>query len=124
MTALGQRAAIALGCAVAFAPSGGHGCARPCGHEQAGCCRPGLPAPWGAAGRERSNACDLWHETGYVYTTPTGQPVNPSTDCHACKRLLTKAGVEERRLHDTRHTAATVLLLLGVPERPAELTAT
>jgi hypothetical protein len=25
--------------------------------------------------------------------------------------------VQERRLHDARHTAATVLLLLGVPER-------
>lgn len=28
-----------------------------------------------------------------------------------------QAGVSERRLHDARHTAATVLLLLGVPER-------
>jgi integrase len=62
-------------------------------------------------------ACDLWQETGYVFTTPTGKPVNPSTDYHAWKRLLTAAGVAERRLHDARHTAATVLLLLGVPER-------
>jgi integrase len=67
--------------------------------------------------RERAKACDLWQETGYVFTTPTGQPVNPSTDSHAWKRLLAKAGVDERRLHDARHTAATVLLLLGVPER-------
>lgn len=31
--------------------------------------------------------------------------------------LVTRAGVSERRLHDARHTAATVLLLLGVAER-------
>lgn len=40
-----------------------------------------------------------------------------STEFHAWKRLLVAAGVAERRLHDARHTAATVLLLLGVPER-------
>src|SRR5262249_6807771 len=31
--------------------------------------------------------------------------------------LLEQAGVREARLHDARHTAATTLLLLGVPER-------
>lgn len=52
-----------------------------------------------------------------VLTTAVGLPINPSTDYHAWKRLLAKAGVQERRLHAARHTAATVLLLLGVPER-------
>jgi integrase len=33
------------------------------------------------------------------------------------KQLLDRAGVPDRRLHDARHTAATVLLLVGVPER-------
>ena len=66
---------------------------------------------------DRCMACDLWQETGYVFTTAVGLPINPSTDYHAWKRLLAKAGVEERRLHAARHTAATVLLLLGVPER-------
>lgn len=51
-----------------------------------------------------------------MFTTALGRPVNPSTDYHAWKRLLVAAGVQERRLHDARHTAATVLLL-GVPER-------
>ena len=66
---------------------------------------------------DRRAACDLWQETGYVFTTAVGLPINPSTDYHAWKRLLAKAGVAERRLHAARHTAATVLLLLGVPER-------
>ena len=41
----------------------------------------------------------------------------PSTDYHEWKRLLKAAGVRNGRLHDARHTAATVLLILGVPER-------
>lgn len=52
-----------------------------------------------------------------MFATPTGQPLNPNTDYHEWKRLLKTAGLREARLHDARHTAATVLLLLGVPER-------
>lgn len=35
----------------------------------------------------------------------------------AWKELLNEAGVREARLHDARHTAATTLLVLGVPDR-------
>jgi integrase len=52
-------------------------------------------------------------------TTPTGQPFNPNTDYHNWKALLKAAGVRDGRLHDARHTAATVLMLLGVQERAA-----
>lgn len=67
--------------------------------------------------RERLKAEHLWHETGYVFTTPTGGPLNPRSDYTEWKRLLERAGVPERRLHDARHTAATVLLLLQIPDR-------
>jgi integrase len=67
--------------------------------------------------QERQAAADLWQETGYVFTTPTGQVINPRTDQKHWKGLLKRAGVSERRLHDARHTAATVLLLLRIPER-------
>ncbi|GAA3251961.1 tyrosine-type recombinase/integrase [Nonomuraea helvata] len=33
------------------------------------------------------------------------------------RALLASAGLRDGRLHDARHTAATVLLVLGVPER-------
>ena len=36
---------------------------------------------------------------------------------HAWKALLRRVGVRDARLHDARHTALTVLLVLGVPER-------
>ena len=67
--------------------------------------------------RERQTAAQLWQETGYVFTTPTGGPLNPRTDYTEWKRLLERASVPERRLHDARHTAATVLLLLQIPDR-------
>ncbi|MET9360115.1 site-specific integrase [Streptomyces sp. NPDC006632] len=66
--------------------------------------------------RERALARDLWVEKGYVFTSPIGEPLNPNTDFHRWKDLLKAAKVRDGRLHDARHTAATVLLILGVPE--------
>ncbi|MFD7546276.1 tyrosine-type recombinase/integrase [Streptomyces sp. NPDC059816] len=66
--------------------------------------------------RERAQARDLWTEKGYVFTSPTGEPLNPNTDYHKWKELLKAAGVRDARLHDARHTAATVLLILGVSD--------
>lgn len=67
-------------------------------------------------GRERALARDLWAEKGYVFTSPVGEPLNPNTDFHRWKDLLKAAGVRDGRLHDARHTAATVLLILGISD--------
>lgn len=69
-----------------------------------------------AQARERAQARDLWTEKGYVFTSPTGEPLNPNTDYHKWKELLRAAGVRDARLHDARHTAATVLLIPGVSD--------
>ena len=76
------------------------------------------PAPAQARSRTASGALagDLWTEKGYVFTSPTGEPLNPNTDYHGWKDLLKAAGVRDGRLHDARHTAATVLLILGVSD--------
>ncbi|MFG2263413.1 tyrosine-type recombinase/integrase [Streptomyces sp. NPDC048720] len=66
--------------------------------------------------RERVEAGADWEDKGYVFTSPTGGPLSPNTDYHVWKRLLRDAGVRDGRLHDARHTAATVLLVLGVPD--------
>ena len=66
--------------------------------------------------RERRLARDLWVEKGYVFTSPTGEPLNPNTDHHKWKQLLEAAGLRDGRLHDARHTAGTILLILGVPD--------
>jgi integrase len=62
----------------------------------------------GDAWERRPDLCDL------VFTGPHGQPVNPRADHAEWKRLLAAAGVPEARLHDARHTAATILTTLGV----------
>jgi integrase len=51
------------------------------------------------------------------FTDEFGRPIKTNTDYHAWKALLKRAGVRDARLHDARHTAATVLLVLEVPER-------
>lgn len=64
---------------------------------------------------EREAARQLWHDEGWVFARPDGRPLNPNTDYHEWKALLAEAGLRDARLHDARHTAATVLLILGVP---------
>jgi integrase len=66
---------------------------------------------------ERIRAGSLWQEGGWVFTTLLGRPIAPNSDYHEWRALLESAGVRRARLHDARHTAATVLLVLGVPER-------
>jgi integrase len=66
---------------------------------------------------EREHAGSAWHEGDWIFTQPNGKPLDPRADYGEWKSLLEEAGVREARLHDARHTAATVLLILGVPDR-------
>ncbi|EHR53359.1 site-specific recombinase XerD [Saccharomonospora marina XMU15] len=67
--------------------------------------------------KERELAGSEWHEGDWMFAQPNGKPLDPRRDLDEWKALLEAAGVREARLHDARHTAATVLLVLGVPER-------
>jgi integrase len=64
---------------------------------------------------EQALTRQLWHDEGWVFATPAGQPINPRADYDEWKRLLRHAGLRDSRLHDARHTAATVLLVLRQP---------
>lgn len=46
-----------------------------------------------------------------------GRPIDRHSDWDAWKALLKSAGVRDVRLHDGRHTAATLLLSAGVHPR-------
>jgi integrase len=70
-----------------------------------------------AQAEEREFAGSEWQEGGWMFTQPNGQPIDPGQDLREWKQLLADAGVRVARLHDARHTAATVQLLLGIPER-------
>ena len=67
--------------------------------------------------RERTAAGQLWQDGGWLFADPIGCVLNPRTDTKHWKELLAAAGVRDARLHDARHTAATVLLILGIPDR-------
>jgi integrase len=67
--------------------------------------------------QEREHAGSEWHESGWMFVQADGKPIDPRRDMRDWKQLLRKAGAREARPHDARHTAATTLLLLGVPER-------
>jgi integrase len=57
-----------------------------------------------------------WHDSGLVFTNEGGGPVQPITLHRDYKRLLAKAGLPDAtRLHDLRHSAASLLLNQDVP---------
>jgi integrase len=66
---------------------------------------------------ERDTAGELWHDGGWVFAQPNGKPTDPRADYEDWRTLLRDAGVRPARLHDARHTAATMLLVLKVPTR-------
>jgi integrase len=62
---------------------------------------------------ERIAAGSLWEDHDLVFSQPNGRPIERRSDWHAWKALLNEADVREVRLHDGRHTAATLLLSEG-----------
>ncbi|GAA4073864.1 hypothetical protein GCM10022233_59420 [Streptomyces shaanxiensis] len=126
-------------------PQYAHGCSEPCGRKAAGYCpqkrrtNPELTVTKSRAGRravglpeqlvdllrahlkaqeaEREAAGKRWEENGLVFPDEHGRSPSHRRDWAEWKALLAEATVRDGRLHDARHTAATVLLILGVPER-------
>lgn len=66
---------------------------------------------------ERYVAGSVWEEGGWMFAQPNGRPLDPRADHDEWKALLRAANVRDARLHDARHTAATMLLVLGVHPR-------
>lgn len=66
---------------------------------------------------ERNAAGALWRPGSWVFAGEIGGPTDPRKDYQAWVDLLERAEVREARLHDARHTAATLLLVLGVDSR-------
>lgn len=122
-----------------------HGCNPPCGRKYAGYCpekiniRPVVGRTKSKAGRrpvplpqslvamlkrhqadqeeEKRIAGNEWIDGGWMFTDERGKILSARTDWDKWKQLLAEASVRDARLHDARHTAATVLLILGVHER-------
>ena len=58
-------------------------------------------------------ASEIWEQGpngGWVFATKTGDPVDPRADNRAFRDLCRRAKVSIKRLHDLRHSAATMML--------------
>lgn len=55
--------------------------------------------------------------SAYVFTTPAGGPLEARTVLRWFADLLDGAGLRHIRFHDLRHSAATLMLIQGVPAR-------
>lgn len=64
---------------------------------------------------EGETAGSVWVDSGFVFTTETGEPCDPRNALRAFKVAATKAGHPEAGLHTLRHSAASVMLAAGVP---------
>jgi integrase len=70
-----------------------------------------------AQGGERILAGSRWRETGFVFTTSIGTPINARSVIRVFHAVLKTAGLPALRFHDLRHSAATLLLAQGVSPR-------
>ena len=65
--------------------------------------------------KAKMKAGRTWQDHDYVFCTSIGTHLNPTRDIlDQFKLLLKKAGLPDIRFHDLRHTAATLLLSLGI----------
>lgn len=62
----------------------------------------------------RIHAGTLWRDCGLVFTTVSGRPVAAHNHSLHWTAFLEGLGIRPARLHDARHTAATLLLVQGV----------
>jgi integrase len=56
-----------------------------------------------------------WRDTGLVFSTSLGTPIHPRNALRSFKRLIVPLDITPIRLHDLRHTHASLALQRGVP---------
>ena len=64
---------------------------------------------------QRDRAGKAWVETGHVFTSSIGTPLDPQHVSMNIGRLCAQAGIRRIRFHDLRHSCATLLIESGVP---------
>jgi integrase len=58
-----------------------------------------------------------WRGADLVFTTTSGTPLEPRNVSREWNHLRRQAGLPELRLHDLRHSCATILVALGIHPR-------
>jgi len=62
----------------------------------------------------RTKAGEKWQERNLVFTDRSGNFLDPDRVLRQFQSLLDQAGLPRLRFHDLRHSAATILLTMGV----------
>jgi integrase len=63
----------------------------------------------------KKNAGEFWQDHDYVFCSSVGEHIHPGHNIlEEFKKLLKKAGLPDIRFHDLRHSAATMLLGMGI----------
>ena len=70
---------------------------------------------------DRAELGRAWHDSGLIFTTRTGRPVEPRNLVRSFRRICSAHGLRPIKVHHLRHTTATLLKNLGVPARDAQL---
>jgi integrase len=76
-----------------------------------------LKAHWRKQKKLKEVAAEDWEDNDLCFPNSLGKPYEPRDDWKDWKWLCKAAGVRDARLHDARHTAATLLLEQGVDIR-------
>ncbi|MFF5248125.1 tyrosine-type recombinase/integrase [Streptosporangium sp. NPDC000095] len=69
--------------------------------------------------KARQDAGKRWKHSDLVFTTKNGTPIEPRNFYRSFERYCERAGVPRIRVHDTRHTCASLLAALDVHPRVA-----
>lgn len=86
-----------------------------------GLVRSALLARQAAQRAQQAEAGDAWVDTGYVFTTASGRPVEPRNLARSFERIVRTAGLPTITFHDLRRSAATLMKDLGIPARDAQV---
>ena len=60
-------------------------------------------------------ASSAWRNLGYIFTTASGEPIDPRNALRSFTRIRSSAGFSNGDIHSLRHSFATYLLLSGTP---------
>jgi len=73
-----------------------------------------LQLHWKIIGRQKIDRNPDWSGADLVFPKPDGSPRSPMTDYDEWQKALKLCGIAPRRLHDARHTAATLMYSQGI----------
>lgn len=70
---------------------------------------------------DRARLGAAWTDTGLIFTTKTGRPVEPRNLVRSFVRICDGNGIRRIRVHALRHTTASLLKKLAVPPKDAQV---